>query len=113
MGIHIHIHYENEGKILESLHEIKEFLNINKHQNQTIMAVLDDIKADLATLSTTLDQVLTGIQGLSTGIDPNGISAADAADLKTSLDSLVAKAQADLAAIPTTSTQPPSEAPAQ
>lgn len=112
MGInfHFHGHFDGEEEILKSLREIKELLIINKTQIQKLMSNLTDIQADIQTLGTTLDTLLTAIQGLSTGIDPNGISAADAAALKTSLDTLVAKAQADLAAIPTaTPAIPPTE----
>lgn len=105
-GIHIHIHYENEGKILESLTELKELLIHIKSQNLKLMSVTDDIKADVTALGTALTSIASGVATIAGGIDPNGISAADAQALKASLDAEVSQAQAILASLSTPPAEP-------
>lgn len=70
---------------------------------ESIMSVTDDIKADVATLGGVLGNLLTAAQSaaaqLAAGAAGDGVSAADAASIKASLDAEILQAQQALAAL--------------
>ena len=99
LEIHIHIHHDAALEV-----KIERIL----HLQEKIMTVAEDLKAELAGINETTNEIAADVTTLIGLVGEGSVSAADAAEIKSSLVALRAKLQGVASAYPVV---PPVEEP--
>jgi thiamine biosynthesis lipoprotein ApbE len=79
MRIEVHVHIHNHSTALEV--KIDRIL----HLQERIMSVVDDLKQELVAINAATNEIASDVTALLAKVTDGGVSAADAAELKTSL----------------------------
>ncbi len=104
MRIDLHVHSDPDPQTINLLQQILQKLNSIQTEENKIMAVLDDLTAQVAQNTTVEGSALTLIQGLAAqlaaaGSNPTALAALQT-QLKTSADALAAAVAANTPAAP-------------
>lgn len=90
----------------EVLHVVLLEFHLFNKKIDNLMPIFDDIQTLVGTLKGSLDSIKTGVANIASGIDPNGLTAAQATSLKQQLTDLVGEAGDDAAAVNGLATPP-------
>jgi len=94
--LHIHLTIKTESD--QTLNELRDILIKIQHQNSKIMSVAEDLKALATQAKASLDNIKLDVAKLAGGINPDGLTAQEAQDLKAQLTEIAGEA-ADIDAL--------------